>query len=270
MSIQYQPTPFQQKVTILNDDKFRLYGSQPVEGNQNGRVPTLHVDTKGNNPRLMVRLNNGKKGDEGRIEMNLDLPTFTALLVMMEDAIRAKQTMSQAIQVKKAGWDRQANKPRDPYLYATIHIGKDADGLEFIGIQQKNTKLGFYFTEPEFHPIVDTATGQQATRQQISSILARAWVKMMTILVPVVTSHVWDYEATPEAKRAKRQQQNGGNNGGNGNGYNNNNSYSQNHGYNANQQNNYQQQSQQQYSAPQQQQQQAEPQFDDNFENVPF
>ena len=116
---------------------------------------------------------------------------------------------------------------------------------------------------------MDTATGQQATRQQISSILARAWVKMMTILVPVVTSHVWDYEATPEAKRAKRQQQNGGNNGGNGNGYNNNNSYSQNHGYSANQQNNYQQQQQpqQQYSAPQQQ---AEPQFDDNFENVPF
>lgn len=270
MSIQYQTTPFNQKVTALNDNKFRLYAPTPIEGNQNGRVPTLYVDTKGNNPRMMVRLNNGKQGDEGRIELNLDLPTMTAILIMMEDAIRAKQAMTQAVQVKRGGWDRQANKPRDPWVFATIHVGKDADGLEFIGVQTKQQKIAFYFTEAEFHPFIDTATNQPATRQQVSNVLARSWVKMMSILVPMVVAHVWNYDASPEGQRARRDREK---NGGNGN--NNQGGYSNNNGYNANRNNggyNNNQQQQPQYNpqpaaalAP------AEQSFsNDGFEDVPF
>lgn len=230
MTIQYQNSAFGAKQTILNDEKFRLYGN-PIEGNQNGRVPTLYVDTKNNNPRIMVRLNNGKQGEEGRLELNMDLPTLSAILVMMEDAIRSKQPIVQRVDVKKTGWDRQANKPRDPYTYASIFVGKDADGLEFIGVQQKQLKITFHFTEAEFHPFIDTSTGQPASRQYVSNILARAWVKIMSQVVPLILSHVWSYDNTPEAARAKRQQQNGqGNNTNN----NNNNRSNYNNNYNNN------------------------------------
>lgn len=268
MTIQYQQSAFGAKQTILNDDKFRLYGN-PIEGNQNGRVPTLYVDTKNNNPRIMVRLNNGKQGEEGKLELNLDLPTLSALLVMMEDAIRSKQPIVQRVEVKKTGWDRQANKPRDPYTYASIFIGKDADGLEFIGVQHKQLKLTFHFTEAEFHPFIDTSTGQPATRQYVSNILARAWVKIMSQIVPMILAHVWDYGNTPEAARAKRQQQNG--QGGNNGGYNNNqNNYSNNNNnYNGNNQSYSQNRNQQQSQPAQQSATQPEAPLD-NFDDIPF
>lgn len=265
MTIQYQVSAFNAKQTILNDEKFRLFGN-PIEGNQNGRVPVLYVDTKGNNPRLMVRLNNGKQGEDGKLELNLDLMTISSLIVMMEDAIRSKQPIVQRIEVKRGGWDRQANRPRDPYLYASVFVGKDADGLEFIGVQHKQQKLTFHFTEAEFHPFIDTTTGAPASRQYVSNILARAWVKVMSLLVPMILAHVWDYNSTPEASRARRQQQNGqgGNNqNNNGGGYNN-----QYRGGNNNNQS-YSQQRQQQQEAPAQSATTPEP-VEDNYDDIPF
>lgn len=212
-----QVNPFGQKVTILNDVKLRLTGD-PVDGNQPGRLPFLFFDMPGNYPRLTAQLNNGKKGDEGRIQFNLDMVAFQMIISSLEDAIRAKQPMSRSIAVKKASFDRQNNRPGEPYVFGYVIVGKDADGCEFIGIQRGSkdsrnyAKVKFGFTTPEFHPLIDTATGQPASRQEVSSLIARGYVRFLSQAVTFINTALWEYASTAEGKRANKQNNGGDNN----------------------------------------------------------
>lgn len=221
MSIQFQDAPFNQRVTLLNDAKFRLIGDM-LEGNQPGRLPFMQVSLNKNYPQIRVVLNNGKKGDEGSFVLNLDMQTFMGILVALEDATRAKQEMCHLFDVKRQAFDPATRKPKEPYSYAVIAVGKNVDGVEFIGIQRGNpggknfVRVNFFFTAPEFHPILDRTTMQPATRQTVSNLMARGFVKLYTQLLPLINAHTWVYAETAEAKReAKRAQQ--GQQGGYGN-----------------------------------------------------
>lgn len=271
MSIQYQNTPWgKQKATILNDDKLRLYGDQ-VEGNQPGRPPIMWIDTWNNYPRMMIDLRNGKDAKERRIELNLDLIAFNMLITMVEKSIRSQEPVLYRFEVKTRGWDRQNNRPGDPYVKASIIVGKDSDGLEFIGIQMKDKKYAFRFTEPEYHPVINTQTNQPATRKEVSSLIAIGWVRIMSQLVALVNAHTWSFEETQGAKMHRNQQEkNGGNNQNNG-GYNNGNNYSnQNNNYNNNGgYNNNQNNGGNNYSNNQNQSSNNDS-FADDFEQLPF
>ena len=210
MSIQYQQNPFNQKLTMLSDPKYALTGD-PIEGNKPGRNPKLFLEMNGNYPRVRVQLNNGQKGDDGRIVLNLDLVAAMSIITALEDATHAKEPCVQLIEVKRRGYDRAANKSTEPYGYAWIAVGKNSDGCEFIGVQRgkkdsKNyLKLNFNFTHPEFHPILDGSTGQEVTRQKLSNIIARGFVKLWSSLLPIVAANVWDYNTTPDGKWALEQ-----------------------------------------------------------------
>lgn len=244
MSIQFQQTPFNQKVTLLNDNKYALIGD-PIEGNQPGKAPKLNFEVRGNYPHIRIKLNNGQKGKDGQIDLALDLLALSSIIVAIEDAVRSREPMSQFIAVKRRGFDRSTNKPTEPYIYALIVVGRDTDGEVFFGVQigNKNSKnhqvLKFHFTPPDYHPIVDGQSGELIDTSRLSSIMARAWAKLLENLVPLINANVWDYNTTSEGKWAnERAQKEGGNNqggynnGGNNNYQRNNNSYNNNRGGN--------------------------------------
>lgn len=241
MAINFQKTPFNQNVTILDDNKHCLYGD-PIEGNQPGRSPKLFFSLKGNYPHLRIKLNNGQTGKDGNLDLAMDMPSMMALIVALEDATRAKEAMSTCIEVRRQGFDRQTNRPTEPYVYAYVIVGKDRDGCEFIGIQRgkKDSKgylaLKFQFTAPDFHGIIDMATGQAVSRPRLSNIMARAWIKILSQWLPLIEANIWDYNITQEGKFAiKRAAENGvGDNQSRNNGYGNNggNNYNRNNGNN--------------------------------------
>ena len=238
MSIQFQTTAYNSKVTILNDEKLALTG-EPIEGNKPGRTPKLNFVIHGNNARCIVKLNNGKQDDEGRIVFPIDLPTMFNIIVALEDAVKAKEAMGTIIEVKRTGFDRTTNKPTDPYAYGWITIGKDSDGNEFIGVQRgkkeskHHVKVKFFFTHPEFHPVLDS-NGQPVSRQRLSNIVARGYIKLLESMIPYINAHVYDFNTTPTGKWMLEQKAKNGNNYSNNN-HNRNNDTNDNGGsYNSN------------------------------------
>ena len=220
--VQQTPGQYSRNVTLLNDNKLRLHG-EPLEGNQPGRLPWMCFELVQNYPYIRVNFNNGKQKEEGSMSLALDQVAFNAILSALEDATRAKEPTMITIAVKRQGFDRQTNKPTEPYIYATVTVGKDADGCEFIGIQRakpgsnKYISLKFGFTAPEFHPILDTATGQPTSRQRVSNLIARGFVRLLNQYMTILNAFTWKYENTGEGKYALKraeQQGNGGNNQG--------------------------------------------------------
>ena len=219
MAIQQFETPFKQKVTILNDSKYALEGD-PIEGTKPGRPPKLNFEVHGNYPRIRIRLNNGQQGEAGRIDLALDLVALSAIIEMIDQAAKSQQPMSNAIEVKKRGFDRQTNKPTEPYTQALIVIGRSQEGNVFFGVQRGNKnsknylKLNFHFAPPEFHPVINLQTGQPAERSVVSTLIARAWVRILSELMFIVNANLWNYNETWEAKQAAKNGDN--NNGSNG------------------------------------------------------
>lgn len=219
-----QTTPFNQKVTILNDNKLRLTG-EPLEGNEPNRLPWMCFSLVQNYPYIKVNLNNGKQKEEGKFDLALDQVAFQAIISALEDAVRSKEPTMVTIGVKRRGFDRTTNRPSEPYLYATVTVGKDADGCEFIGIQRgkKESKnyvsLKFSFTDPEYHPVIETATGQPASRSRVSNLIARGFIRLLNQYMSVLNVLTWKYENTGEGKFALKQQEKNGGNQGNQGGY---------------------------------------------------
>lgn len=220
--INFQTTPFNQKVTILDDAKMSLT-ADPIEGNKPGRAPKLNFSLRGNYPHIRIRLNNGKTKEEGNIDLAIDLLTFMGITVALEDACRSQQPMTKTFAVKRQGFDRNTKRPTEPYIAALVIVGKDRDGYEFIGIQRgqnANSKnyltLKFKFLPAEFHPVIDQATGQSLSGPEVSNLIARGYTKLLQSLVPLINANVWDYSTTQEGKWAIK---NAGNNQQNTTGY---------------------------------------------------
>lgn len=245
MSIAFQTTPNNAKVTALSDAKLQLVGD-PISGGNPQRPPVLVVDFQQNHPRLRVKLNNGSREQEERqIDLNVDVVVFQTLMESIIEMSNKPDVDSIAIAVKRQAYDRAAKRFSDPYVYGYVIAGKDADGCMYIGIQRganeqsKNfIRIKFNFIEPEFHPIIDRGTMQPAPRNKVSCIIARGWASYYAKAMPIVHNSIWDYSKTEIGKwEAKKAGENGGNN--NNGGYNNN----RNNNYNNGNNNNYQQQS---------------------------
>lgn len=274
MSIAFQNTPFNQKVTIMDDQKYCLFGD-PIEGTLPGKMPKLFFSIRGNYPHIRIFLNNGKSGNDGKIDLALDLLAYMCLVQQLEEVAKATQPVTQCIAIKQTRFDKETKKRSEPYIGAILAVGKNADGEVFLGVQRGKSpesknylRMLFHFAPPDFHPLLD-ADGNVLPRSRVSVIVAKAWVRLLTELIPLINVHVWDYATTPEGSWAiKRQAEQGGgnnNNGGgytsrqnNGGGYNNNNSG----GYNNRQENNsYSNNNSGGYSAP------AEPAAEKSFDD---
>lgn len=223
MSINFQVTPYGNKTTILEDNKYCLYGD-PIEGNAPGKTPKLFFSLRGNYPHIRIKLNNGKQKEEGNVDLPLDLITMMSIVECLNQVANTRDPHTHVVGVKKAWWDKTNNRPGEPFIAAFIYIGRDNDGECFIGVQRGKSKeskdylkMKFHFTPAEFHPILDAQTQQPLAKPQTSTIMARAWVRLLTQLLPMINANVWDYNITNEGKFALKQA--GGNTGNQNGGY---------------------------------------------------
>nr|DAT18079.1 MAG TPA: hypothetical protein [Caudoviricetes sp.] len=227
MTIQFQDTHHPQvKATVLSDRSLRLHGD-PVEGNQAGRYPYCYLSVVQRDNEVLLRgnLNNGKRGDEGSFKIPFNPLDFAAFMVMLEDVLRSNDKITKIMEIKRSQFS-QSERKFVPVSQGTIAVGRDADGLEFIGIRKKGLPaLKFRFTPAELVTHINSTTMEPCTRNEVSTTYARAFLKYMSLIVPVLGAHLWRYDATNEARYIEKRNKDNGNGGGNNNynngGYNN-------------------------------------------------
>lgn len=220
MSITFQKTPFDQKVTILDDQKYCLFGD-PVDGTLPGKQPKLFFSIRGNYPHIRIFLNNGKQGNEGKIDLALDLLAYMCLIQQLEEVALSPTPVTHCVAVKQVRFDKETKKRSEPYVGAIIAVGRNTDGEVFLGVQRGKSpesknylRMRFHFAPPDFHPLMDEK-GEVLSRSKVSTIVARAWVRLLTQVIPLVNTHVWDYATTNEGSWAIKKKAEEGNGGGN-------------------------------------------------------
>ncbi len=209
----YRPPPAPK--VIFDHPKLKIYAPCPTPGGK-GKKSSLGWKVHDNNPRIVVYTNcpddTGEQNEYGKINANMDALMFSSLLIQLDQLAKmdtpASEPIRFAIGNKKAGWDRQANKPGEPYEVSTTWIGKDTDGRCWITVRSKKKErpvIKFYFGIPEFHDIRN-ADGSAWTDGQKSVLGLQGYIEMMKGMMP--------YFLAANYKEAEKKDGNGGGRGG--------------------------------------------------------
>lgn len=204
------------KLNALSEYKLRLIGD-PVNGAK--RPPTLGFSVNKNQPQIDVRTNVEGDKDYGRISAKLDTPTFFAILAAVQQ-MAEPGTAPGTKQMFKNKATRFLNGRRsDPMLDTTVIIGRDNDGVVFIGVtswEKERPIIKFPFRPSQMHEMVD-GTGAPAPLSKISELFARGWCIAMGALVSEIL-HA-EYVEPPPRDNAGGGRPQGGGQGGNRGGY---------------------------------------------------
>ena len=198
------------KKNSLDEYKFRLIGD-PVNGSR--RPPTLGFSVVKNQVQIDVRTNVENDKDYGRISAKLDSPTFFAVLVKLDEVIDAPPDTKYVLENTAI---RFVNGQRtDPKLDTRVLLGKDRDGVVFIGVtswEKERPIVKFPFRPSQFHSWA-RADGTLLSPAELSQLYARGYVRELQSLVPVVleTNYV---EPPPRENRGGYGGNRGGGSGG--------------------------------------------------------
>lgn len=213
----YRPPP--PPKVIFDHPKLKIYAPCPTPGGK-GKKSSLGWKIHDNNPRIVVYTNcpddTGEQNEYGKINANMDAIMFSSLLIQLKRLAAMETPASEPIRIaianKKAGWDRQANRPGEPYEVSTTWIGKDTDGRCWITVRAKKKErpvIKFFFGIPEFHDMRN-ADGSAWTEGQKSELGLLGYIQMLEVMMP--------YFLAANYKEAEKKE--GNNRGGNGGGYN--------------------------------------------------
>lgn len=184
--------------------------AEPVAGAQ--RRPNFRVRVMGNVPRLQVRTNVPDDKNNGRIDYNLDLPTFGVIMSKLKAIAEGAEESYTSEYVD----DFVAGKKLDkPMVISSVKIGRDRDtGKVFIAvIGYQRPKIQFFFGPSKFHTL-KKGDGSELSEADVSSAYAVGFVNMYSKLV----AELLVSEFNPDGKNvAKAPTAPGG--GGQGGGY---------------------------------------------------
>jgi len=170
---QYQ-TPLPK--TAFNEFKMRLLAPKP-DGQR--RAPSLSVSVIRNNPRIDVYTEVEGDRDRGKITAPMDSTTFFALLSVLEAVIEGPSDEQTKI-TNKIG------PPQDKRIVSTTIVGKDKDGKVFISVvATERPKVKFVFLPSDWHSFAHK-DGTPYGEAELSMVYARAWLKLLSSLVPAV------------------------------------------------------------------------------------
>lgn len=198
----FQQQPRQK--TILEDRKLTMYARNPAGGRS-----TLKWAVINGNPRITVW--SGMEGDKdnGKAEAKMDLKTFMAFTVMLEEACKLAPG-------ETAGGYIEMGFPRDGKITTTadLHVGRDKAGLVYISVVARNgnTAIQFPFVTEDFHKFFHRGQ-EQYSAAEVSVVMARGYVRILQALVPQICAATWK---EPEPKQGGNG--GGGNRGGYGGG----------------------------------------------------
>jgi hypothetical protein len=204
----------QREKTILDDPKLKLTADKLPDGD--GR-PTMSWYAAGNNPRIDVYTNVPSDKDNGKIRAEIDIVIAMEILEVIEEYATSGEVGCKATWENSGkGWDRANNRPtKDIFVKSKIVVGKDKEGRLYIAClaaDPDRPKIRFYFGVNMFRKMF--IGEEKATDAQVSCISARAWVKAVRALMPIVLAGQYVHR-TPNNNGGQQ----GGNNRQGGGGY---------------------------------------------------
>jgi uncharacterized membrane protein YgcG len=202
------------KLTGINVKKLALSAKNTDGGNA-----SLNWEFQGNNPGIIVWT--GLKGDTKPIRAALDSRTFMAMLVLLKEASNfiptpEKPKFAYHIECNRPNWKPGGGKPEGTVTEARLTIGKDDKGCVYIAIsahQRESVKFVFGMIEYPwvFHRLLHP-TGESLSQAEVSVPLAKAYVKMLEVLIPYMMIHNYDDEAEQKARGGNKPNNNNGSN----------------------------------------------------------
>lgn len=203
------------KPNALSEFTMRIK-APPVDGSR--KNPTLGIAVKKNKVLIEVRTGVDNDKEFGKItgEMSShDMFTLCGAMLALADGPNDQKKSLELSATRFISGQRS----KDVMLNSTVTIGKDANGLMFIGVKSwDQSRPIIRFT---FGPTVDRFSaskwihgdGTEVTRAEMSVMYAKGWVELMRpIITQILQDEYWE----------KPQQEGGGynNQGGSGGGYN--------------------------------------------------
>lgn len=219
----------------LNDFRFRLIGSQRLEGGT--RPPSLGFNIVKDGLSLNAYTNVQGDEDNGRISATLPLQDVMLLVTLLERADKLQPGEHRELKLAATEFDRNTNGPSQPRLKMTLRIGRNDRGVIYLAVASwKNTRpvITIDMVPSNLLKLFDSQ-GNQAPADKVSELYSVAWAKSLNQLVPLMLG--MHFVPTPPKNPGGQQGGGGGGqSGGQGNrGYGNQNSGGG--GYNNNQNN---------------------------------
>jgi hypothetical protein len=222
-----RPAPPAKRKNAFNNPKLRLQAPNPM---LKGVYATLGFDFYQNNPRLVVDTKDpnlsGKENGYGRFSANLDTVVFTMLLECISAAIASKEPMR--VKLENNNHEYVDGKRSQEITHLTdVWVGRDQEGHIFIqvlstkGQQWPSIKFIFGPSDTRYHKFYKE-DGSAWSRAELSVLAARAYVRLLTGLLPVIADTHY-YEAPQNNSWGGNKGGGGGGNyrgnGGGGGGY---------------------------------------------------
>ena len=165
----------QNKKTAFDVSKLSL-SAKPVNGSS--RPPTLSWDFYQNNFAIKVFSNIESEPSRGFLRAGLGTIELEVWLLLLEDVINSKEPTRHEME----------NYNKENQVISKCILGKDKDGTIFIGLKAKgHTPIKFTFGYNRFHKLI-TADGSEATAAFASEIYAKAYLRSIRGLKPVVAT----------------------------------------------------------------------------------
>ena len=196
----------------LNNEKLTMWAPSP---NAPGRNARLEYSLMENCPRITVFTGDpsesSKENNFGKIYGAMDPQSFYIFMTLLEQAANSKEEFKTKIENK--GYTFFGGKRSEtPVVLSETIVGRDKDGIVWMSVVSPNRpRIKFPFSISEFHTIV-RGDGSQPTAPEISSMVAKATVKILQSLYPLVMSK--EYVDTYALRKAKKEAKTGGYGGG--------------------------------------------------------
>lgn len=196
--------------------------SEPVAGAT--KRPNFRVKVIGNVPRFVVKTNVPDDKNNGRIDFNMDVSTFSVIINKLDELANGGQE-SYDIEYQD---DFVAGKKLDKVMtLGTVKVGRDRQsGKVFIAVLGHNRpKIQFFFGPSKFHAI-KRGDGSALSEEEISNAYTKGFVNAFAPIVYNMLISEFNPEGRNVAKAPVPGQGGYGGNkgGGGGNNYNRNNS----------------------------------------------
>lgn len=192
--------------------------ADPVEGSK--KRPSLRVGVYGNVPRITVKTNVEGDLNHGKIDFNMDLPTFTVGLSYLNDLVEGKPDTPNELKLEYQD-NFVAGKKLDKVItLSTWVIGKGTDGRIYMAVissQQQRPRIRFFFGPTKYHAL-KLGDGTLLGADKMSQAYARGFARSTEPLVyQLLTGSSFDPNAKNVANPANFAGGSGGGQGGGGN-----------------------------------------------------
>jgi hypothetical protein len=178
----------------LNHAKLRL---KAPALNARSKPATLQWDIYGNNPRVVVNLNDPEFANSerkwGRITAAMDTPAFGIFLDNLDAAIASSEPIKHKIENLRPPKGAEYSPTAPLVLDNTLWVGRDQEGCVFISViaaEEGWPTIKFIFAgaDGRYHKVY-RADGTELTKAEMSTAYARSYSWMLRHLVPTLLVH---------------------------------------------------------------------------------